>query len=163
MLSSWLAEEGVWGSNPYLGTLISVIGYLLLPSCDITEISLKQRKILKTAQTQLNKEYCIKSYPTSEWSKSSVLHMYLFFMLSFHVFIILQTIESKLKVTLPDNLPETLRDGVLLCQLANSIRPRAVTSIHVPSPAVVSISDFIDILGHWWIYTCRTAMKWFTY
>jgi hypothetical protein len=38
---------------------------------------------------------------------------------------------------LPDNLPETLKDGVLLCQLANNIRPRSVTSIHVPSPAVV--------------------------
>ncbi|KAK3095699.1 hypothetical protein FSP39_017790 [Pinctada imbricata] len=51
-----------------------------------------------------------------------------------------KTIESKLKVTLPDNLPETLRDGVLLCQLANSIRPRAVTSIHVPSPAVPKLT-----------------------
>ncbi|VDI39929.1 Hypothetical predicted protein [Mytilus galloprovincialis] len=51
-----------------------------------------------------------------------------------------RTIESRLKVTLPDNLPETLRDGVLLCQLANSIRPRSVTSIHVPSPAVPKLT-----------------------
>lgn len=57
--------------------------------------------------------------------------------------VFLQTIESKLKVTLPDNLPETLKDGVLLCQLANNIRPRSVTSIHVPSPAVVCIDKYI--------------------
>lgn len=29
-------------------------------------------------------------------------------------------------------------DGVVLCHLANHIRPRSVASIHVPSPAVVS-------------------------
>lgn len=51
-----------------------------------------------------------------------------------------RTIEGRLKVTLPDNLPETLRDGVLLCQLANSIRARSVTSIHVPSPAVPKLT-----------------------
>lgn len=49
-------------------------------------------------------------------------------------------IETKCKVVLPDNLPDTLRDGVLLCQLVNSIRPRSVTSIHVPSPAVPKLT-----------------------
>lgn len=49
-----------------------------------------------------------------------------------------QTVESRLKVTLPENLPEALRDGVVLCHLANQIRPRSVQTIHVPSPAVVS-------------------------
>ncbi|XP_025079900.1 mediator of RNA polymerase II transcription subunit 12-like isoform X4 [Pomacea canaliculata] len=51
-----------------------------------------------------------------------------------------QTIESRLKVTLPDNLPEALRDGVVLCHLANLIRPRSVASIHVPSPAVPKLT-----------------------
>ncbi|XP_070172982.1 leucine-rich repeat and calponin homology domain-containing protein 1-like isoform X2 [Littorina saxatilis] len=51
-----------------------------------------------------------------------------------------QTIESRLKVTLPDNLPEALRDGVVLCHLANQIRPRSVASIHVPSPAVPKLT-----------------------
>lgn len=51
-----------------------------------------------------------------------------------------QTIESRLKVTLPDNLPAALKDGVVLCHLANHIRPRSVSSIHVPSPSVVSSS-----------------------
>ncbi|KAK2155711.1 hypothetical protein LSH36_233g06027 [Paralvinella palmiformis] len=47
-----------------------------------------------------------------------------------------KTIESRLKVTLPDNLPAALKDGVVLCHLANHIRPRSVSSIHVPSPSV---------------------------
>ena len=38
---SWLAEQGVWGSNPGLATLISEIRYLLLPSRDMTERWLK--------------------------------------------------------------------------------------------------------------------------
>ncbi|XP_056004328.1 leucine-rich repeat and calponin homology domain-containing protein 2-like isoform X12 [Ostrea edulis] len=50
------------------------------------------------------------------------------------------TIEKRLKVTLPDNLPESLKDGVLLCQFANNIRPRSVLSIHVPSPAVPKLT-----------------------
>lgn len=38
-------------------------------------------------------------------------------------------------------------DGVVLCHLANHIRPRSVASIHVPSPAVVShLSHFFCIL-----------------
>lgn len=49
-----------------------------------------------------------------------------------------QSIESRLKVVLPDDLGTSLMDGVVLCHLANHIRPRSVISIHVPSPAVVS-------------------------
>ena len=41
-LSSWLAEQGVWGSNPGLTTTMSEIGFLLLPSHDITDIMLKK-------------------------------------------------------------------------------------------------------------------------
>jgi hypothetical protein len=50
----------------------------------------------------------------------------------------LQSIETRLKISLPDDLPKALVDGVVLCHLANHIRPRSVASIHVPSPAVVS-------------------------
>lgn len=49
-----------------------------------------------------------------------------------------QNLESRLKVLLPDDVGAALMDGVVLCHLANHIRPRSVASIHVPSPAVVS-------------------------
>ncbi|KAA8579274.1 hypothetical protein FQN60_017490 [Etheostoma spectabile] len=48
------------------------------------------------------------------------------------------TLESRLKVSLPEDLAEALSNGTVLCQLANQIRPRSVSIIHVPSPAVVS-------------------------
>ncbi|MEQ2201064.1 hypothetical protein XENOCAPTIV_007022 [Xenoophorus captivus] len=48
-------------------------------------------------------------------------------------------IESRLKVVLPEDLSTSLMDGVVLCHLANHIRPRSVGSIHVPSPAVVRV------------------------
>ena len=43
-LSSWLAEQEVWGSIPGHATWISEIGYLLLPSRDIAEIPVKLHK-----------------------------------------------------------------------------------------------------------------------
>lgn len=42
-------------------------------------------------------------------------------------------------MTLPEEIAPALVDGVVLCHLANHVRPRSVASIHVPSPAVVSI------------------------
>lgn len=54
----------------------------------------------------------------------------------------LQNLESRLKVLLPDDVGAALMDGVVLCHLANHIRPRSVASIHVPSPAVVSPTPF---------------------
>ncbi|KAK7938312.1 hypothetical protein WMY93_001638 [Mugilogobius chulae] len=50
------------------------------------------------------------------------------------------SIESRLKVILPEDLGSSLMDGVVLCHLANHIRPRSVASIHVPSPAVPKLS-----------------------
>ncbi|XP_028733492.2 leucine-rich repeat and calponin homology domain-containing protein 1-like [Peromyscus leucopus] len=47
-----------------------------------------------------------------------------------------ESIEMRLKVTLHEDLGAALMDGVVLCHLANHIRPRSVASIHVPSPAV---------------------------
>uniref|UniRef100_A0A670KHG6 Leucine rich repeats and calponin homology domain containing 2 n=1 Tax=Podarcis muralis TaxID=64176 RepID=A0A670KHG6_PODMU len=49
-------------------------------------------------------------------------------------------LESRLKVSLPDDIGAALMDGVVLCHLANHIRPRSVASIHVPSPAVPKLS-----------------------
>ncbi|KAL8569993.1 hypothetical protein ACOMHN_056425 [Nucella lapillus] len=54
--------------------------------------------------------------------------------------LIRQMIESRLKVALPDQLSDALKDGVVLCHLANHIRPRSVATIHVPSPAVPKLT-----------------------
>lgn len=50
-----------------------------------------------------------------------------------------QTLESRLKIALPEDLGEALSNGTVLCQLVNQIRPRSVSIIHIPSPAVVSL------------------------
>lgn len=50
-----------------------------------------------------------------------------------------QTLEAQLKIRLPEDLGQALSNGALLCQLANHVRPRSVSTIHVPSPAVVSV------------------------
>ncbi|KAM9126691.1 DISP complex protein LRCH3 isoform 2-T2 [Pangshura tecta] len=51
-----------------------------------------------------------------------------------------KNIESRLKVPLPSDLGAALTDGVVLCHLANHVRPRSVPSIHVPSPAVPKLT-----------------------
>ncbi|XP_032120143.1 DISP complex protein LRCH3 isoform X5 [Sapajus apella] len=55
-------------------------------------------------------------------------------------------IEYRLKVSLPCDLGAALTDGVVLCHLANHVRPRSVPSIHVPSPAVDNLCSPSDIL-----------------
>ncbi|XP_077923283.1 DISP complex protein LRCH3 isoform X9 [Halichoerus grypus] len=49
-------------------------------------------------------------------------------------------IEYRLKVSLPCDLGAALTDGVVLCHLANHVRPRSVPSIHIPSPAVPKLT-----------------------
>ncbi|MBW01985.1 Leucine-rich repeat and calponin homology domain-containing protein 4, partial [Eschrichtius robustus] len=51
-----------------------------------------------------------------------------------------QVLESQLQQPLPEDLAEALASGVILCQLANQLRPRSVPFIHVPSPAVPKLS-----------------------
>ncbi|XP_034991001.1 leucine-rich repeat and calponin homology domain-containing protein 4 isoform X2 [Zootoca vivipara] len=51
-----------------------------------------------------------------------------------------KAIESQLNVTLAEDLGEALANGVVLCQLVNHLRPRAVPFIHVPSPAVPKLN-----------------------
>lgn len=66
-----------------------------------------------------------------------ILKFYYFFSLCF--FFLVQIIEMRLKMSLPDDVASALTDGVVLCHLANQVRPRSVGSIHVPSAAVVRI------------------------
>ncbi|CAL9694550.1 unnamed protein product [Knipowitschia caucasica] len=51
-----------------------------------------------------------------------------------------KALESRLKISLPEDLGEALSNGTVLCQLVNHIRPRLVSIIHVPSPAVPKLS-----------------------
>ncbi|XP_042367739.1 leucine-rich repeat and calponin homology domain-containing protein 4 isoform X2 [Plectropomus leopardus] len=52
-----------------------------------------------------------------------------------------KTLESRLKITLPEDLGEALSNGTVLCQLVNHIRQRSVSIIHIPSPAVPKLSS----------------------
>ncbi|XP_054912470.1 leucine-rich repeat and calponin homology domain-containing protein 4 isoform X2 [Poeciliopsis prolifica] len=52
-----------------------------------------------------------------------------------------KTLESRLKTSLPEDLGEALSNGTVLCQLVNQIRPRSVSIIHIPSPAVPKLSS----------------------
>ncbi|XP_049601372.1 leucine-rich repeat and calponin homology domain-containing protein 4 isoform X2 [Syngnathus scovelli] len=52
-----------------------------------------------------------------------------------------KTLETRLKITLGEDLAEALSDGTVLCQLVNSVRARAVSIIHIPSPAVPKLSS----------------------
>ncbi|XP_078415606.1 leucine-rich repeat and calponin homology domain-containing protein 1 isoform X3 [Cetorhinus maximus] len=57
-----------------------------------------------------------------------------------HIEQLRENIETRLKVTFPEEIGAALMDGVVLCHLVNHIRPRSVLSIHVPSPAVPKLS-----------------------
>ncbi|XP_065806230.1 leucine-rich repeat and calponin homology domain-containing protein 4 isoform X2 [Labrus bergylta] len=52
-----------------------------------------------------------------------------------------KTLESRLKISLQEDLGEALSNGTVLCQLVNHIRPRSVSIIHIPSPAVPKLSS----------------------
>ncbi|XP_069033958.1 leucine-rich repeat and calponin homology domain-containing protein 4 isoform X1 [Embiotoca jacksoni] len=52
-----------------------------------------------------------------------------------------KTLEARLKMSLPEDLGEALSNGTILCQLVNHIRPRSVSIIHIPSPAVPKLSS----------------------
>lgn len=60
--------------------------------------------------------------------------------------VVCQTLESRLKVTLSEDLGEALSNGTVLCQLVNHIRPRSVSIIHIPSPAVVSHDHYVILV-----------------
>ena len=50
------------------------------------------------------------------------------------------SIESALKMPLPQDLLPSLTDGVVLCHLANHVKSRSIPTIYVPSPAVPKLS-----------------------
>ena len=65
---------------------------------------------------------------------------YVQFFITYPIFYsFLQILEKRLKITLPDDLPAALADGVVLCHLINHVRKSTIPIIHVPSAGVVSI------------------------
>ena len=52
--------------------------------------------------------------------------------------ILSQALESRLSITLPDDLPAALSDGVVLCHLVNHVTKSTIPVIHVPSAGMVS-------------------------
>jgi len=57
-----------------------------------------------------------------------------------------QIVETIVKIKLPEDLHSALHDGVILCHLANHLRPHSVSSVHVPSPSVVMTSEYCCII-----------------
>ena len=70
----------------------------------------------------------------SAWCKSS--HVVLHLTADMYV-VCRQIVETIVKIKLPDDLHDALRDGVILCHLANHLRPHSISSVHVPSPSAV--------------------------
>ncbi|XP_065055715.1 DISP complex protein LRCH3-like isoform X2 [Rhopilema esculentum] len=49
-------------------------------------------------------------------------------------------IESRLRISLPDDLPAALADGVVLCHLVNHVRKSTIQVIHVPSAGMPKLT-----------------------
>ena len=49
-------------------------------------------------------------------------------------------IEEKLRIKLPDDLPASLSDGIVLCHFVNHLRKGTIHSIHVPSSGVPKLT-----------------------
>uniref|UniRef100_A0A7M5XK49 Calponin-homology (CH) domain-containing protein n=1 Tax=Clytia hemisphaerica TaxID=252671 RepID=A0A7M5XK49_9CNID len=51
-----------------------------------------------------------------------------------------EAMESKLRIKLPDDLPASLSDGIVLCHLINHLRKGTIQVIHVPSSGVPKLT-----------------------
>jgi len=51
-----------------------------------------------------------------------------------------EAMESKLRIKLPDDLPASLSDGIVLCHLINNLRKGTIQVIHVPSSGVPKLT-----------------------
>ena len=49
-------------------------------------------------------------------------------------------IEEKLRIKLPDDLPASLSDGIVLCHFVNHLRKGTIAAIHVPSSGVPKLT-----------------------
>ncbi|XP_065644574.1 DISP complex protein LRCH3 isoform X3 [Hydra vulgaris] len=51
-----------------------------------------------------------------------------------------EAIETRLRIKLPDDLPASLSDGIVLCHLVNHLRKGTISVIHVPSAGVPKLT-----------------------
>ncbi|XP_057301755.1 leucine-rich repeat and calponin homology domain-containing protein 2-like [Hydractinia symbiolongicarpus] len=51
-----------------------------------------------------------------------------------------EAIESRLRIRLPDDLPASMSDGIVLCHLVNHLRKGTIAVIHVPSSGVPKLT-----------------------
>ena len=62
-----------------------------------------------------------------------------------HILHLRHQIETRLKVSLGEDLAAALADGVVLCHIANHVSPRAVSSIHGMLYSTSSLSSLLHV------------------
>ena len=125
-LSSWFAEQVVQGSIPRLATWISEIGYLPLPSHDMSEISLKRRK----SSIQ----------PTNQpGDKATMLHMLVFMArlfnwyqtICFHVQIVIWHLCLLYMHVFLAHLSRRLKWAIVIAHRPSSVRRPSGVNFHI--------------------------------
>ena len=119
-------------------------GCRLAPECVCVCVCVREREREQLSHPATSIHPCVggmRLNPTFAPSIRIIYFLQFFLQLSVNrSFDSFQCIEIRLKVSLPDDLSSALQDGVVLCHLANHVRPRSVASIHVPSPAVPKLT-----------------------
>jgi len=63
-----------------------------------------------------------------------------------------QLIKTSLGVDPAADLSSALCDGVILCHLANHVRPGSVSKVHVPTPAMVKALLCKHCFPYWTVF-----------
>jgi len=113
----------------------------LKPTTSRTAIPMASRSPSNSSTGSYNRNQSIPRAPVQEKSQFTVRReAERAAVQDMHIHHLRQNIEQRLKISLGEDLPGCLSDGVVLCHMANHVSPRSVNSIHVPSPAVPKLS-----------------------